>query len=215
MVDLSDLTPEQKQQLAQQLAAEEKVKEEKRKSEKQTYAHLRDVTVEKVFAKLQAVSIQLEKSKQEYYDEFNALLELKGSLFNLKDGQKSHDWSNADGTVTITTGFNSIDFWDDTKSVGLVKVNNWLDGMVTEENKSFVKIIRELLKPNQKGDLKASRVIDLVNVADEIGDPALIEAVKILMESHKSVKSGTYIKASYTDENGEKRSLPLSFSSIK
>lgn len=214
MVDINDLKPDQLAELERQFEAKKRAEAERMKREKMSYTHLKDVTVEKVFARLQKASVELENLKAELYNEFDALLNLKSHLYGIKDTQQSHNWTNTDGTVTIITGFNTIDAWDDTKSVGIAKVNEWLDNQVTDDNKKFVSLIRELLKPTEKGDLKANRILDLQNQADIIGDKELIDAVKILRESHRTVRSATYIRAEYKDANGERRRLPLSMSSV-
>jgi len=77
-----------------------------------------------------------------------------------------------------------------------------------------VGMVRDLLKPNKEGVLKANRVLDLTRKADELGDPELIEAVKIIRDSHRPDRTSTYVKAMYKDEKGERQYLGLSMSSV-
>jgi hypothetical protein len=213
-MDYNNLSTEEKAKFAEQYEAEQKLKANGRKKEKDAYKDLKNIAVEFVFAKLLKSSQELEIAKEKYYNEFDPLLELKCDLYSVKDDQKSHTWTNEDNTLRIITGYNEIDKYDDTKGVGLVKINNWLDSKVDEESKDAFIIVRELLKPNSNGDLKASRVLDLLKIADEIGDPELLEGVKIIHESRRTVKSNTYIKAQFVNEEGDWQWLPLSFSNV-
>jgi hypothetical protein len=211
---LSKLTPEEKAALLQELEAEQKTKENSRKMEISAYNHLKDVTVEKVFARLQKISSELENAKKELYAEFGSLLEMKSNLYGVNESQFSHTWTNEKGDVSIITGFNVIDSWDETRSAGIERVNMWLEKQATEENRKLITMVRELLKPNKEGVLKANRVLDLANHAEAIGDPELIEAVKIIKAAYRPKHSNTYIKAKYTDGLGQPHWLGLSMSSV-
>ena len=213
-VDLNSLTPEQKTELLQQFANEKKQKDSKRKSEQAVYQHLKDTTVRSVFERLQLVSAEMERTKAELLQEFTALLEMKNELYKVKEKQLSHSWTTADGEKTVITGFNTIDRWDETITVGIAKVNEWLEKQMSDTNSNLVGMIRELLKPNKDGVLKANRVLDLQNQADKIGDTELIEAVRLIREAHRPDKTSTYIKAKFKDEDGITRWLGLSMSSV-
>jgi hypothetical protein len=213
-IDLKNLTPEQKEALRAQILAEEKANEENRKREVTTYQHLKDLTVEKVFARLQKISGDMQNAKEELLSEFHSLLGMKNELYGVKETQLSHNWSNSDASVTVITGFNTIDRWDESVSAGIERVNVWLDKQMTDGNRNLVNMVRDLLKPNKEGVLKASRVLDLQNQADKIGDPELIDAVKLIREAHRPDKTGTYIKAKYRDADGNSHWLGLSMSSV-
>ena len=66
---------------------------------------------------------------------------------------------------------------------GIDKVNDWLGKLAKDDESAIlVGFIRDLLKPNKDGVLKANRVLELSKKADEIGDKELIEAVKIIRD---------------------------------
>jgi len=213
-INVSLLTAQQKAELMKQLEEEQKAKALARKHEIEAYQQLKDTVVERVFARLANVSYELEATKTELLEEFSALLGAKNELYNTNEQQLSHTWTNNAGTITIITGYNVVDRWDETVSAGVTKVNQWLDKQVTDGNRALVSMIRDLLKPNKEGILKANRVLDLQNQADKIGDTELIEAVKMIREAHRPDKTGTYIKAKYKDAIGNNVWLGLSMSSV-
>lgn len=213
-ISLKNLSAEQRAELLKELEAETKLKEANFKKNKVAYVQLKDVTVKKVFERLQKISSELQDSKVDLIKEFSALLESKNELFGVNEKQLSHNWANNDASITIVTGYNTIDRWDETVSVGITKVDEWLDNKTDEKSKNFVALIRDLLKQNSEGILKANRVLDLQNQADKIGDKELIEAVKLIREAHRPDRTGTYIKAKYKDDQGISHWLGLSMSSV-
>jgi len=213
-VDFKTLSAEEKEQLKQQLLAEDKAKAETRKNEVMAYHALKYITVDTVFQKLTRLSSQMQLDKSDLLSEFKSLLETKNELYGVKEDQLSHNWTSEDNERTIITGYNVVDSWDETVSVGITKVNAWIESKLNDHNQEYIGIIRDLLKPNKEGVLKASRVLDLQNHAEKSGDEALIDAVKIIREAHRPVKTGTYIKAKYKDEDGNWQWLGLSMSAV-
>lgn len=199
-------------------AAEKKKKElrEKRESEKGAYDDLKEEVVSENFAFLKLISEGLTESKDRVFDNFKDLLDLKKSILGLTDAdmerQQTHTFSTKSG-LRIIIGHNVIDGYDEElATAGVAKVNQWLDSQTTEENRVFVSIIRDLLRPNKDGVLKASRVIELGKRAKEIGDVQLIDAVGLLIESYQPKKTSTFVKASFKDSKGQTQWLALSMS---
>ena len=120
-LNIDQLTPEQLDALQVQIEARKKQQEEQRKSETKVYFHLRDETVRKVFEKLTRVNADLENIKKEIFDEFGAVLEMKNNLFDSKEEQFSHTFTTTNGDLSVILGQNTIDRWDETISVVLIK----------------------------------------------------------------------------------------------
>jgi hypothetical protein len=216
-MELKDLTPEQKAALKEQLAAEERTEKERIKKEKDTYKTLQHEFVEQFFPKLAEIAGSLTLAKAELFDEVKTILDIKKQLYNITDEafaqQQSHSISNANYTKTIILGHNVIDGWDsDLASAGIAKVNDWLTKKMKVENQELINIIRDLLKPNKDGLLKANRVMELHTQAEKIGDAELIEAVGIIKEAYRPAKTTTYVKAKMRDDDGRDVWLNLSMS---
>lgn len=218
-MNIEQLTPEQKASLKAQLEAEERAEKDRKRMERNTYEDLRNAQVLSTFKQLQKISSELEQAKQRVFDEFSALLKMKQELFELTEeqmlSQGSHTFTSADGDVSVIIGHNVIDRWDETVSVGVERVNEWLKGLARDENSSMlVGMIRDLMKPNKEGVLKANRILDLSKKAAEIGDKDLIEAVDLIRDAYRPAKTSTYVKAKFKDDNGQTRWLPLGMSAV-
>lgn len=211
-IDIKNLTPEQKAEMMRQLEADKQAQEQAKQAEKDMFITVRNETVERVYGHLKALSGNLAEVKEKMLSDFDTLLEMKAELYGIDDKQQSHNWTSADGNVTIITGYNVKDRWDDTVGAGIARVQAWIDKQMTDQNKNIVEMVRDLLKPNKDGVLRANRVLDLQNSAERIGDKELIEAVKIIREAYRPDRSGSYIKAKYRDGDGNWQWLPLAMS---
>lgn len=218
-IDIAKLSSEQKQQLMAQLEAEERQKRERQKREREIYEQLKDSQVRATFKELQQISSHLERAKQKVFEDFEAILKMKKELFELTDdrmlSQESHTFTTADGEISIIIGHNVIDSWDETVSIGIERVNSWLKKLAKDEESAvLVGLIRDLLKPNKDGVLKANRILDLSKKASELGDRELIEAVELIRDSYRPTRTSTYVKARYIDTRGQKQWLALSMSAV-
>lgn len=214
-IDIENLSLDELEAIHVAIEAKKKANDERRKSEVKTYLHLRDETVKKVFEKLTRVNADLENIKKEVFEEFGAVLEMKNGLFGINEDQFSHTFTTNDGALSIVLGHNTIDRWDETISAGIDKVNDWLARLAKDDDSAvLVGFIRDLLKPNKEGILKANRVLELAKKADEIGDQELIDGVKIIRDSHRPDRTSTFVKAIYKDKNGIRQNLGLSMSSV-
>ena len=211
-VNISALSADDKAEMKRQLLAEQKAENDQKQREKDVYITMRNEAVARVYPVLCDTSEMLSHSKEAMLADFEVLLAMKAELYGVEDGQQSHNWTSEDGNVTIVTGYNTKDRWDDTVGAGIARVNAWIDTQMNDQNRNIVDMVRDLLKPNKDGVLKANRVLDLQNSAERIGDAELIEAVKIIREAYRPDRSGSYIKAKIRDSEGKWDWIPLSMS---
>lgn len=218
-INISALTPEERAQLRLQLEAEERAAKEKRRKDLEAYEQLKDAQVMATFKELQNISSSLEVAKQRVFKEFELLLQMKKELFELTEermlSQESHTFTSSDGTKSIIIGHNVIDSWDETVKIGIDRVNKWLSKLARDEESAvLVGLIRDLLKPNKDGVLKASRILDLSKKAAELGDKELMDAVELIRDSYRPTRTSTYVKARYVDAHGQRQWLALSMSAV-
>lgn len=218
-MDINSLTPEEKAKLKQQLEADERAAKEQKKKERGTYEQLKDSQVRASFGQLQRISSELKVAKDKIFEQFKAILDMKKDLFVLTEEQMltqgSHTFTTLDGECSVIIGHSVVDGWSETVSVGIGKVNEWLAGKAKDEESSMlVGMIRNLMKPNADGVLKASRILDLSKYAAELGDQQLIEAVELIRDAYRPKRTGTYIKARFKNDRGESVYLPLSMSAV-
>ncbi|MRM86550.1 DUF3164 family protein [Riemerella anatipestifer] len=207
MKDLSNLT-------AEELQAELDRRNQEKSEDRRAYKELVNQELVQIIEPLKVVEMHLRESKLYVFESLKTLLDLKSKAYDVKDTQQSHTFSDDKGN-TITYGFRIIDGWDDTVTAGIDKVREFLQSLAKDEDSSkLVQGINRLLKKDAKGNLKASRVIELTKWAEEINNPTFTDAVNIIRQSYKPQRSAFFIDASYTDAQGKKVNIPLSISAV-
>nr|DAT00912.1 MAG TPA: Protein of unknown function (DUF3164) [Caudoviricetes sp.] len=209
-INLSQLSAEQRREMLAQLKAQEEAEKRQREADISTYKALVSQTVEDNFPILQAVSSELAAQKRSIRNAFATVVDLKSSLYGVKDGQRSHQFINSEGTRRITIGFNVIDNYDDTVDAGIAKVKEYISSLARDEqSKILVETVLKLLSKDSKGTLKASRVLQLQQMAEKSGNADFIEGVRIIRDAYRPIESKSYVRAEYKSDSGAWVSVPL------
>lgn len=207
MTDLSNL-PEQA------LKEELKKRASKSQQERKAYKELVNDSLTDIINKFIMLSDSISEVKKSAFQDLKTLLEAKCEAYEVADKQQSHTFSDNKGN-TITYGFRVVDDWDDTLSAGIAKAEEYLKTLAKdEESAKLVDGIHRLLKKDAKGNLKASRVIELSKWADDLGDEGFIDAVKIIRDAYKPKKSAYFIDVYRTNAQNKKENIPLNISSV-
>lgn len=190
---------------------EKRAAEAKARADREMYKQLVDEEIEKSIPVLLAVSEKIKQSKQQVLDNFKTILELKGNIFKtVRDDQKSHTFTNSEGSKRITLGVYVTDGYRDTVEDGIGIVKEYIESLAKDEKtKSLVSMVLRLLSRDAKGTLKASRIVQLRKVAEETGDSRFLEGVRIIEESYQPEVSKQFIRAEQKDVNGMWRSISL------
>lgn len=207
-----EMTAEEKARFeAFQKSEAKRVAEEKARADREMYKQMVDDEIEHSIPVLQSISENIRKSKQQVLDNFKTILELKGNLFKtIRDDQKSHTFTNSDGSKRITLGVYVTDGYRDTVEDGIAIVKEYIESLAKDEKtKSLVNMVLRLLSRDAKGTLKASRIVQLRKVAEESGDERFLEGVRIIEESYQPEVSKQFIRAEQKDRNGMWRTIPL------
>ena len=207
-----EMTAEEKARFEAFRKSEEKrAAEAKARADREMYKQLVDEEIEKSIPVLLAVSEKIKQSKQQVLDNFKTILELKGNIFKtIRDDQKSHTFTNSEGSKRITLGVYVTDGYRDTVEDGIGIVKEYIESLAKDEKtKSLVSMVLRLLSRDAKGTLKASRIVQLRKVAEETGDSRVLEGVRIIEESYQPEVSKQFIRAEQKDVNGMWRSIPL------
>lgn len=208
-----EMTAEQKAQFdAFQKAEERRAAEAKARADREMYKLMVDEEIERSIPVLHTISEQIKQSKHQVLDNFKTILELKASLFSTKvrDDQRSHTFTNSDGSKRITLGVYVTDGYRDTVEDGIAIVKEYIDSLAKdEETKALVRMVLRLLSRDAKGTIKASRIVQLRKVAEETGDSRFLEGVRIIEESYQPEVSKQFIRAEQRDHNGMWKSIPL------
>lgn len=212
-IDLKTLSAEQKADLIKQLEAEELQRKQKIQEDRKAYKQIADEAIAKVFGVLSDLSERLSEIKGFVYNNFGDIIDMKKDVYGEKtEEQYSHTFTSSDGTMRITLGYHVTDDYDDTVNVGVEKVKEYISSLGRDDNsKQLVGAVLRLLSKDQKGNLKASRVMQLSKMADDSGNVEFIDAVKIIHDAYRPQRSKSYIIAKYRnpDSTNEWITLPL------
>lgn len=210
-INLSMLSDEEKEALKAQLDAEQAEKQNKIKAEREGLKKLTDESIKECFDILSGLSSTITEAKRKVYDTINTVIELKRNIYNSTKEQYSHTFTDADGNLRITIGYNVIDDFDDSATAGIDGVNQFLTTLGVDQNsKMLVKMAKQLLAKDAKGNLNARKVMQLAKMANESGHKSFIDNVQIIVDAYRPIKSKIYILAKYRQaDDNEWKSLPL------
>ena len=190
---------------------------EERKKNLNTYNAMIDEQVNETIPELQSVSEQLSMVKKAVFDNFQSLLDMKKDVMKItKDGQRSHTFTNSDGKFRIILGYHVLDNYKDTVQDGIDMVKEYITSLAkSNETKSLVNMVLKLLSKDQKGNLKASRVLQLRQIAEKVNNEKFTEGVEIIMNSYAPTPSKKFIQAFAKNDKDEWEVIPLSLTDAK
>lgn len=184
--------------------------EEKLRQDREAYKQLVDETVNDLFPCLEEASGLLARRKKEVFERFHQAILMKQDLYDGKADNKSNAFINKEQTRRIILGQYETDGYDDTVNEGIGKVKAYLESLAKDEDsKFFVGAILKLLTKDKNGNLKASRVMQLSNMADERGDEQFLDGVRIIKAAYRPQVSKFFVRAEKKNEQGEWVSVPL------
>lgn len=203
-----EMTPEEKAQFEAFQKEQAKRREaEARAEQRKELQTMANEAVEEMGVVLQDCSKTLTAAKKKAWDTFGTLIEMRKEVNgrdNLDQEQYNFSFMNDAGTMRIRMGYNMLDGWDDTANDGIAKVKDYLESLgKDEESKRLIKVVLRLLAKDTKGNLKASRVIQLGQMADESGSDEFKEGMRIIREAYRPVRSKTYIRCDIKKKNAQ------------
>ena len=212
-MDITKMTAAQRAELKAQLEAEERAEKQKREESIAAYKSSVDEFCRSKFSRLQALSEEMRRLKEEVFGDAETL---KDELFRTKSDRHSNQFTTSDGKITVALGYRTNDGWDDTVNVGVDKVKTFIKSLAKDEDSAaLTEMVMNLLAKDRKGNLKASRVLQLREIARKSGYPQLIEATDIIQNAYRPVDTCQFISVSYKDDKGVKQTLPLSLAAME
>ncbi len=214
-MDISKLSKEQREALRRELAEQERAEKAEVERERETYKQLVDKTVEASVKKLQILSAEMIRVKQEVFTEFGAVVKMKNELFRTKGDRKSDTFTTTDANLRITLGSRINEGWDDTVESGIEIVKEYLATLAKDDNSAaLVDTVMSLLAKNNKGALKANKVLELKKLASKSGDARFLEGISIIENAYRPVPSCQFIQVEIKGEKEGYETLPLSLSAM-
>lgn len=196
--------------------AKKKAKEE-RKNQLDVYKDLVDDAVRKAMPKLIKLSKEIQRVKQEVYDDFMAAYEMKRDILKMrKDDQNSDTYRTKDNTMRIKLGYYTRDVFDDTVNEGVAMIKERLDEVLADEKTSkFFNSFMKLLQKNNKGDLQSKKLLQIEKEAREMDDEKITEGIEIIKRAHTLSASSTFVRAEIKNSKGGWVTIPLSTTNVE
>lgn len=187
-----------------------------RKVAREQYAELVDDEVTKAVQDLQWLSDVIRAAKQRTYENFATVLAMKSEVIGTPKGaQRSHTFTTSDSQYRLTLGINTIDGYRDTVEDGIDMVRAYIESLAKDETtQALVSAVLRLMSRDGQGNIKASRVLQLRKMAEEVGDERFLEGVRIIEEAYQPTETKQYIRAEFRDEQGAWKIVPLSVTEV-
>lgn len=198
--------------------ADQRLEAQKRKREEEleTYRDLVDEQLDHWVVRFRSLTDDMRSTKAEVLDSFLMVIQMKRDLFGLpEEGQRSHMFTNREATKRIIIGANATDGYLDTVDEGIDMVREYITGLATDDNaRTLVDMVLRLLAKDSRGNLKASRVVQLRKIAEEIGAEQFLEGVKLIEDSYQPAMSSTYIRVEEKDQYNNWIAVPLNITDL-
>lgn len=215
---LVEMTPEQKAQFeAFQKEQEKKARIEAKRELRKQLQEMTDEVVGKAVGRLRECNEQLTAAKKDVIETFSALMELRKEV-NEEEGKKEQDsfmFTNSKGTQRIRIGYNMNDNYLDQVEEGIGKVKAYLGSLAKDEqSQELIALVLRLLARDTKGNLKASRVLQLGQIAEKSGNEEFQEGMRIIREAYRPTRSKLYVRCSVREAEGSWEEMALSLSEV-
>ena len=199
-MDITKMTAAERAELKAQLEAEERAEKQKREDDVAAYKSAVDEFCRLKFSRLKAMSEEMRRLKDEVFAEAETLIKLKEELFKTKSDRHSDQFTTSDGRITLALGNRTNDGWDDTVEVGVAKVKEFIKSLAKDDDSAaLTEMVMGLLAKDRKGNLKASRVLQLREIARKSGYSELIEATDIIQGAYRPEETCQFISASWKE----------------
>jgi hypothetical protein len=215
-VALADLTPEQRKQLV--IEAKEDLKAEKEKK-KGNYVAFKELGAEFIARNIEALADLRDVNEKvilNVFEDFSPTLAIRKELYGDSD-QDSYTTTLADGSQSITIGYNVTISFDGTEPAGISKIKEYL-ATLSGDNVNAKKLsasLNLLLKPNGKtGMLKPNVVLQLKALRDEYNDEGFDDGIEIIEKAQIFTRTTQYVRGwkYVTNEAGQRKKISFSFS---
>lgn len=208
-----EMTPEEKAQFeAFQREKRRKAEIEAKREQRKQLQEMVDEEMGRAVASLMECSDHLKTVKGRIFADFDTLMKLRREINDEQhpdgDEQYSFTFTSADGLQRLKIGYNMNDNYLMQVEDGIKKVREYLQSLAKDEQSGrLVDAVMKLLSRDQKGNLKASRVLQLSKMAEESGSDAFKEGMAIIREAYRPTPGKTYIRCQVkttVEKDGEK-----------
>jgi len=214
-MNIGNMTAEQRRALLAELAAEQRAERDRRAGDRKAFKEISAEYVERHIDRLVAHHRETERLIASLFDDFNAILALKESVYGARvGGQESHTSTLADGSASVTIGHNVTIGFDGTETAGIEKIKEYLSSLSTEEenNVKLAKAVHRLLRPKAKtGMFNPASIIELSAMREDFGSDLFNEGLDIIIAAQQKRKNSMYVSGWKFVRDAQGRAVKLDF----
>ena len=195
-----EMTPEEKARY-EAFKKEEvrRAKLEAKKIARQQLQQLVDEEMGNAVSALMGCSDTLKTAKSKIFADFDTIMKLRREINEDdnpdSDEQFSFTFTSSDGLQRLRIGYNMNDNYLMQVEDGIKKVREYLQSLAKDEASGrLVDAVMSLLSRDQKGNLKASRVLKLSKMAEDSGNETFKEGMAIIRDAYRPTPGKTYIR---------------------
>jgi hypothetical protein len=208
-IRLEDLNKEQLDALMKQAEERRLAEEAKKREDKEAYLQMVDEAILQSIPELKEISEKMLQAKAKVFERFKKLIEIKESLYKVKDNQQTHTFTTQDGKLTLCLGSRTVNDYDSTLGSGIEKIKKYISTF--DADNELTEVVNHLLKLDNNGNLKPSRVMELAQLANKIDNIDFKEGVAIIQQAYQPRATCQFVTACENKETG-KEYIPLSMS---
>jgi hypothetical protein len=208
-IRLEDLNKEQLDALMKQAEERRLAEEAKKREDKEAYLQMVDEAILQSIPELKEISEKMLQAKAKVFERFKKLIEIKESLYKVKDNQQTHTFTTQDGKLTLCLGSRTVNDYDSTLGSGIEKIKKYISTF--DADNELTEVVNHLLKLDKNGNLKPSRVMELAQLANKIDNIDFKEGVAIIQQAYQPRATCQFVTACENKETG-KEYIPLSMS---
>lgn len=213
---LESLTPEERMQLAKELAAKEKKERLEKDAKKKKYARNREARVQKIakgWLKIEQqisafkkeIAVMMEQQREEL-NEFGLIPTKSKGGFSI---------TSQDETFRVTISRDTNPAWDETAHKGVEIIKQFLlEKGATSKEPETVELLLSLISKNANGDLEYAKVMTFLKHANTYQDAPWKEGLRLISEGYKIVLKGYGYQFHKKDQAGKWQPVSINFSSL-
>lgn len=195
-----EMTPEEKARYeAFKKEEARRAKLEAKREQRKLLQEMVDAEMSNAVSELMECSDTLKTVKGKIFANFDTIMKMRREINEddnpESDEQFSFTFTSSDGLQRLRIGYNMNDNYLMQVEDGIKKVREYLQSLAKDEASGrLVDAVMRLLARDQKGNLKASRVLQLSKMAEESGDERFQEGMKIIRDAYRPTPGKTYIR---------------------
>lgn len=205
-IDITQLTPEQKKELAATFEAERKAAKAKLASDKKILKDLENGVV------LEQIPFFIDKRQDiecritELFKNIEPVIEMRAEVYgNEKREQDSHTFTLDDGSASVKVGWNVRPSFNGTEAEGIVKIREYMASLAgdTENEKILMEFLNIALKTDSQGNYDPKKVRDLNSMRDRANSDLFNEGMDIINDAMIDIRTSRYARGYKIVDQGD------------